>query len=41
MTGFHVTGLFGEAAKRKGVVADKVGEEEFELWIECFLLKCF
>lgn len=35
MTGFHVTGLFGEAAKRKGVVADKVGEEKYDLWIEC------
>lgn len=36
--GFHVTGLFGEAVKRKGVVADKVGKDKYELWIEYFFL---
>lgn len=41
INGFHVTGLFGEAVKRKGVVADKVGKEKYELWIEYFFLKYF
>lgn len=31
-----MTGLFGEPVKRKGVVADKVGKEKYQLWIEYF-----
>lgn len=41
MNGSLMTGLFGDPVKRKGVVADKVGKEKDELWIEYFSLKCF
>lgn len=33
-----MTGLFGDPVKRKGVVADKVGKETYELWIEISFL---
>lgn len=36
-----MAGLFGDPVKRKGVVADKVGKENYVLWIEYFFLKCF